>query len=48
MKEMNEKRNVTFLFSTHDHMVMDHARRLIQIRDGHVADDQGEENTDAS
>jgi len=47
MKEMNEKRNVTFLFSTHDHMVMDHARRLIQIRDGQVADDQGEENTDA-
>ncbi len=47
MKEMNEKRKVTFLFSTHDHMVMDHARRLIQIRDGQVADDKGEENTDA-
>ena len=40
MKEMNEKKKVTFIFSTHDHMVMDYARRLIQIRDGLVADDQ--------
>lgn len=40
MREMNEKKKVTFIFSTHDHMVMDYARRLIQIRDGMVADDQ--------
>ncbi len=40
MKEMNEKRNATFVFSTHDKMVMDYARRLILIRDGLVADDQ--------
>jgi putative ABC transport system ATP-binding protein len=40
MKEMNEQKKVTFIFSTHDHMVMDHARRLIQIRDGKVADDE--------
>ena len=39
MKEMNEKKNVTFIFSTHDGMVMDYARRLVQIRDGLVADD---------
>jgi putative ABC transport system ATP-binding protein len=40
MKQMNEKRNATFVFSTHDKMVMDYARRLILIRDGLVADDQ--------
>lgn len=40
MREMNEKKKVTFIFSTHDTMVMDHARRLIQLRDGLVAMDQ--------
>ena len=40
MKQMNEKKNATFIFSTHDKMVMDYARRLILIRDGLVADDQ--------
>ena len=40
MREMNEKKDVTFIFSTHDRMVMDYARRLVHIRDGLVADDQ--------
>jgi putative ABC transport system ATP-binding protein len=40
MKQMNERRNATFIFSTHDKMVMDYARRLILIRDGLMADDQ--------
>ena len=40
MKQMNEKKNATFIFSTHDKMVMDYARRLVLIRDGLVADDQ--------
>ena len=40
MKQMNEKRKATFIFSTHDKMVMDYARRLVLIRDGLVADDQ--------
>ena len=40
MKEMNEKKKVTFIFSTHDQMVMDYARRLVKIRDGLVVDDQ--------
>jgi putative ABC transport system ATP-binding protein len=39
MKEMNQKKRVTFVFSTHDQMVMDYARRLVHIRDGLVADD---------
>jgi putative ABC transport system ATP-binding protein len=40
MKKMNEKKKVTFIFSTHDQMVMDYARRLVKIRDGLVAGDQ--------
>jgi putative ABC transport system ATP-binding protein len=44
MREMNEKRKVTFIFSTHDKMVMDYARRLIHLRDGLVADDQAKGN----
>mgnify|MGYP006279737665 FL=1 len=39
MKEMNEKKSVTFIFSTHDDLVMDYAKRLIQIRDGLIAED---------
>jgi putative ABC transport system ATP-binding protein len=44
MKEMNEKKNVTFIFSTHDKMVMDYARRLVLIKDGRIADDQIKES----
>jgi putative ABC transport system ATP-binding protein len=40
MKQMNEKKNITFIFSTHDHMVMEYARRLIGLRDGQIVDDQ--------
>jgi len=44
MVELNHKKKVTFIFSTHDPMVMDYARRLVLIRDGLVADDQIREN----
>lgn len=40
MKQMNEKKNVTFIFSTHDNMVMDYADRVIYLRDGMVGDDR--------
>ena len=40
MRQMNETKNVTFIFSTHDRMVMNFSRRLVKIRDGQVADDQ--------
>ena len=43
MKEMNEKKSVTFIFSTHDKMVMEYARRLVLIKDGRVVDDQTKE-----
>jgi putative ABC transport system ATP-binding protein len=36
MKELNEKEGATFLFSTHDQLIMKHAKRLIKIRDGKI------------
>jgi putative ABC transport system ATP-binding protein len=40
MHEMNANRGVTFIFSTHDNMVMQYARRVVTIHDGRIADDQ--------
>ncbi|MCF8025485.1 MAG: ABC transporter ATP-binding protein [Desulfobacteraceae bacterium] len=40
MRKMNEQKAVTFIFSTHDKMVMSYAGRLIHIRDGEIADGQ--------
>jgi putative ABC transport system ATP-binding protein len=36
MVRMNDERGVTFIFSTHDEMVMDYAHRVIHIRDGEI------------
>jgi putative ABC transport system ATP-binding protein len=40
MKKMNQDKNVTFIFSTHDRMVMNYAQRLLRIRDGRLVDDR--------
>lgn len=40
MREMNSQRGVTFIFSTHDGMVMDYAQRVVIIKDGRINDDQ--------
>ncbi|RKX72315.1 lipoprotein-releasing system ATP-binding protein LolD [candidate division TA06 bacterium] len=40
MKEMNEKYNVTFVFSTHDPLVMSFAKRLIKLKDGKIETDE--------
>ena len=39
MRSLNRSLGTTFVFSTHDPMVMDHARRLVRLRDGRVVDD---------
>ena len=39
MREMNETHQATFVFSTHDRLVMDYARRLVKLRDGQVEED---------
>lgn len=40
MKDMNEKTRTTFIFSTHDPMVMDYARRVVRVHDGQVQADE--------
>lgn len=34
MKELNQKENTTFIFSTHDPDVLQYAKRVVKIRDG--------------
>jgi putative ABC transport system ATP-binding protein len=36
MRHLNETERTTFIFSTHDQMVMHHARRLVRLVDGQV------------
>jgi putative ABC transport system ATP-binding protein len=38
MQRLNEQRGVTFLFSTHDPRVMQHAHRVVYIADGKIVD----------
>jgi putative ABC transport system ATP-binding protein len=45
MLSLNKSEGTTFIFSTHDQMVMDYARRLVRIRDGRIESD--EEKRDA-
>jgi len=40
MLALNKAEGTTFLFSTHDQMVMDYARRLVRIRDGQIESDE--------
>jgi len=39
MHELHESKGVTFLFSTHDRMVMERAERLLLLHDGKIAGD---------
>lgn len=40
MKQLNQKTNTTFIFSTHDQMVMDFGQRIIRLRDGKIESDE--------
>ncbi len=40
MEQLNREEGTTFVFSTHDQRVMDRARRLIQLVDGQIANDE--------
>ena len=40
MKELNEKENMTFIFSTHDPKIMERAKRIITLEDGKVVSDE--------
>jgi len=43
MLKLNKSEGTTFIFSTHDQMVMDYARRLVRIRDGQIESDEVKE-----
>ena len=38
MRHMNDEDKTTFIFSTHDHRVMNHARRIVKLEDGVIKD----------
>jgi putative ABC transport system ATP-binding protein len=40
METMNRQLGTTFVFSTHDPLVMSHATRVIRLRDGQVESDE--------
>lgn len=40
MENLNQKYNMTFIFSTHDARVIKRARRVVTLRDGAVVNDQ--------
>ncbi len=39
MRELNTRRRMTFLFSSHDQMIVDRAKRLVVLKDGQIAQD---------
>jgi putative ABC transport system ATP-binding protein len=40
MRDLNEKRGMTFVFSSHDRMIMERARRLVSLKDGRIDADE--------
>lgn len=40
MRRMNDQRGVTFVFSTHDKLVMEFAKRIVHLHDGEVIQDE--------
>jgi putative ABC transport system ATP-binding protein len=40
MRDLNNKTRMTFIFSTHDSMVMERARRIIKLKDGIIEEDK--------
>ncbi len=43
MERMNEEKNITFIFSSHDPQVIERGRRLIKMEDGLISGVQGPE-----
>jgi putative ABC transport system ATP-binding protein len=37
MQKLNREKGITFIFSTHDQRIMNHASRLIMLKDGEIA-----------
>ena len=43
MKELNDRMNVTFIFSTHDSAVINRAHRVVRLKDGRIVEDSTRE-----
>jgi len=41
MLAMNEERGITFVFSSHDRQVLEHAKRVVILHDGQIVEDNG-------
>ncbi len=39
MRSLNEKQKTTFIFSSHDPKVIEHAKRIVRLQDGRVIED---------
>jgi putative ABC transport system ATP-binding protein len=39
MKRLNEEEDVTFIFSSHDNLIIERAKRVIRLRDGQLVGD---------
>ncbi|WP_444943386.1 ABC transporter ATP-binding protein [Microbulbifer sp. ZKSA006] len=42
MKQLNREQGVTFVFSTHDQRLLQHVKRVVELRDGHLSDSAAE------
>jgi len=40
MRRLNDQKGITFVFSTHDPMVVERARRVIRLKDGKIESDE--------
>ena len=40
MELMNKQKNITFVFSSHDRLVLERARRVVKLRDGQIEEDE--------
>ncbi len=40
MMSMNVEKGITFVFSSHDHQVLEHARRVVILHDGQIVEDR--------
>lgn len=40
MKKLNEDKGITFLFATHDPLVMNMAKRVVRLKDGRIIEDK--------
>jgi len=43
MRDLNKRRGITFVFSSHDPMVIERAKRVVRLKDGQIVSDNKED-----